>query len=503
MRSKGRAGVIALSLVLTAFNISASWSAQSILRGIELKSSPVETRIILKSESRIPYNIVSQSSDKIILDLDSSESPQGTNTDFTAADNIEQVVLKPHGDKLRMLIRGENLGPVAISGKYPATHKRKSQLVYEAESGVSSQPKPLQQPLPEAGLNLPEGSETSFLPSQNGIAQTEAATPEASEQAATKTAMVPETTAPTPEPMLFEGEENNGLPGDRQALITPEATDQTTELANEAPATWMDTTLAGLTSIANAFSKSQGTDYSLLFRICAIGGILLLLGLYIRQKLSGGLELEGGLKRKPLPRRNTKPFNGKEYTNEQVRSRATRTTQRRGTERPVGLRGLADDVLPELPSAPIVAKNHAINQYARQSQPVVSSPINRNSEVIDHELKKSLNMRNAVSKTHNYGKAKPNTTMADKGVSNPLQQNRTMNRPATQQPAIASRRPLPAPTAQQRPVTPKRQAEPGLPANNTEVLDFLRNVAELMEKDGKPNLANGVKKGIQRTRTNI
>jgi len=36
----------------------------------------------------------------------------------------------------------------------------------------------------------------------------------------------------------------------------------------------------------------------------------------------------------------------------------------------------------------------------------------------------------------------------------------------------------------------------GLPSNNTEVLDFLRSVADLMEKDGQTDLAQGIKNSM-------
>ncbi len=500
-----------LGIVLSCISVT-GWAAMTGLQGIVLDSSGLETKVTLKSDTRLPYQIVSQSADKIVIDISSVDPTRSIPTDFANAENIEQVILKPvSSNRLRMVIRGEGLGnPIIASGKTPLPTVQKIDPVFSSESDTA----------PVTQSVTPKAAQASVKsPDAQGIAMTALATEAPAPTVSESTSDVSATeSAPTesPDTVLDSADPDAGNTsmasiqdlGDRTPMGKLDYSEQDTTNTEDSP---LEETLGSGLDILNNLSRLVGPALAgkgLWFRILGLSTLILSLGLFIRYKLrtSDGphraagtsvLNTFFGPKRKRPQGRRRRP---------NLMSEAGIQHTSRQTERPVGLSGFHHPELePVQPSRPLVNRAQAIHQYAQQALPAVSEPRRRDSQEIDLELKQSINLRQAVESTHNmkrYQKGPAKSPAANSMASRP---------PRPQAPAkgtaesAAPQRPLPRASAsgQSRTVDrtppvrqPVAQPKAGLPANNDQVLDFLRSVAELMEKDGRPELANGVRKGM-------
>lgn len=499
---------------------------QHTLKGIEIDSSPVETRIILKADNRIPYRVVSQTSEKIVVDLDAVDPTQSIQTDFASAENIEQVILKPLGaNKIRMVVRGERLGNTVVSSKEEAAVKEKAQAKRKSQSVVYE----------NETVDKTQKPSKVLAPDDNGISMAAMEMPAATAENPSDTQTTPNSEESGNAGFLATEETDNSANAllnnedydlasetppqeavsDRQALIDDKTVADTTDVESE-DATWQDLFIAGFQSTmglgSNILSK---TDPGLLFRIIAFSGVLILLGLFIRRKLTQDQnqayydEYEdyesnsgfGGFfsKKKGPSNANT----GRSlFGNQNLQAPSRQPASRRpAQDRPVGLGGLNGqpaydtNLIADSGSQQLIHQNHALNQYNKNAAPPLNRPNYRDSRDIDRELQRSIHMREATTKTHTRKQpAKPAAASNKVPPARPQQQRGI-------QPQTNPLNQPKAPTKQAQP-TPgmnnafnKRQ-ESGLPSNNNEVLDFLRNVAELMEKDGRPELARGVKKGL-------
>ncbi len=126
--SRKLVGALVLCGLTIGLQCGSAWALfAGSLKGIVLDSSPAETKIILRSDHTIPYRLVSHNDEKIVVDLETMDYNQSIPTDFAAADNIEQVVLKPIGrNKLRLIVRGYRVGSPFVTGS-PATSRAQSQ----------------------------------------------------------------------------------------------------------------------------------------------------------------------------------------------------------------------------------------------------------------------------------------------------------------------------------------------------------------------------------------
>jgi hypothetical protein len=138
------------------------------------------------------------------------------------------------------------------------------------------------------------------------------------------------------------------------------------------------------------------------------------------------------------------------------------------------------------PSSNLINRSQAARQYANNARPPVSPRPAHNpnaSGIVDQELKRAINTREAIHKTQTREYLEAKKRIASQSGS------------ASQKQRMAP--PLGQPQARQAaPQRPAGKTEASLPPNNTEVLEFLRNVAELMDQDGKANVAKGIQKGL-------
>lgn len=581
-----------------ALLLSLAWmlSGQSVwalfqngLSGIELNSTPVETRITLKSGTQIPFRIISRSKQKIVVDLDTVDSTQPIPTDFTAAENIEQVVLKPLGnDKIRLIIRGEKLGEpvIGMSNALP-TAMKKPELVFEQESGDSPQ-RSARITVPDdrnrqvsSSADNPIIEESAIVDSHTVKGKTNAQTSETPEATATALpdGLAMDETASTALPdagVDFDneaGEAASFMP-DRPVMVDKKRLHEESPVSEEAPI-WQGI-LISVWDMTTSLAKwvYANVDRSILFGVCAFAGLILLGGFCLRPFFGRrkenifDLEDEAPSRRSGLLTRLLERITGpsRRERREEHYASVPRGYSHRASDRPVGLSGLGHGASPSAariqpairqnPQAQtIVSRNQAIQQYARQAAPPVTQPVRRDKTEIDRELQRSIQMRQAISQTHtrkpfSNNAAKPAQRLdASQGLKTlqsqppvaPARPQPTAQRPAQSLFSVAAQpsepakkahpftRPAPQPstgtvfpkgTTRSAPAAkpanvlpPVRQntapgragaagrglatrPEPALPENNNEVLEFLRSVAELMEKDGRPELANGVKRSM-------
>lgn len=500
----------------------AVWALQThSLQGIELTSTPIETKVVLLSNTRIPYRVISKNTEKITIDLETVDPRQSIPTDFSDASNVEQVILKPVAEnKVRLVIRGEKLAsPIVLSQGVIAQKARDRKVVFEGEA-EQQQPK-------RSKINAPDdnGFAMTSLSEEPQAQETQTETESSAnpEESESPLAMAAFRESEQPELDSYVNEEELDLDsrmpllnaeGDRDAMIDADAAEDTTLLDNQ-PATWQDLLISKIEAYLPLAQKVVNTtDKGILFQVLAFSGVFVLLGVFLRRKMlqasyqafedeDDAYAYENARQRGGRDNRRA-PFTGYDLSPPE---RPQGVSSRRPSERPVGLRGLSGQHALEQPAyankGHMVNRNQAINQYAQNAIPPVSNKPSRNPRELDQELQRSVQIKQVVSKTHTrkppaqtVSNNRPKTVAPpprQSGISpktSPFQERDTVNRA----PVNRSQPPI-QPKAQSHLPQPRSQ-DKGLPANNTEVLEFLRSVADLMEKDGRPDLANGVKKGM-------
>lgn len=160
----------------------------------------------------------------------------------------------------------------------------------------------------------------------------------------------------------------------------------------------------------------------------------------------------------------------------------------------------------------------AVNQYQRQQQPVgEKSKLNAGQLRQQAMVQQAQQARQAIEAQHasevqrqlqvqppQTSEKKPNPAMGPtpnaKGVSKPPQsaiQHALQAASVPRSQTVQAQRPG-APAKQKKPNRPPQQHQQEGLTNNTEVLDFLRSVADLMEKDGNNTLASSIQRNLRR-----
>jgi hypothetical protein len=283
---------------------------------------------------------------------------------------------------------------------------------------------------------------------------------------------------------------------DRGAVVDKNMLEDKIEPDTASSLSWPDLLLAHWLDLKSRLQPAwKQIDTDLAGRLLAVIGLLFAVGLFIRYKL------------RRLSQNQGVPTSGKRRSRRQRRSQslfpeslpaplegASRNTK---MDRPVGLGRLAQwKPETDMPLEPAIHKTHAASQYARNAQPPVSA--HRDSQAIDSALRTSMQARGFL----------PSQAPPAVPPTRPATSGQTTKRSAYGQTAFSGKptnNPSPLPdTGRPQSVSPKTrmkappfgEPKPALPANNTDVLDFLRSVADLMEKDGQTHLANGVKRGM-------
>lgn len=102
---------LALGVALLPLFSAVALAENYPLESVDFTSTGDQTNIILHTGSIVPVQKVLVSRDKLVLEIDQVDATETIRTNFTGAANISHVILQPVNDhKIRMIIRGERLG---------------------------------------------------------------------------------------------------------------------------------------------------------------------------------------------------------------------------------------------------------------------------------------------------------------------------------------------------------------------------------------------------------
>jgi hypothetical protein len=470
--------------LLGATGFLPTWAADLYpLQSIDFVSQHGTTKLLLHTGSIVPTRTVLVSSNKIVIDIDNVNAQEPIQTHFAHADNVSHVVLQPlSSSTVRVIIRGENLDAPSIAFK-------------DLRSATQSQIRP------------------------QDIAQevsTDEATATTSSTPAAKTSADP-----------FSGEQLNKA-GLNEAGLTPETslaaeTDPTAATSSaveipptpDAPINIKDGLLSEEAGTEDAGSNSDsnlpfGGENLINGLLYGLGGLLILgAGGFIAYRLKN-LKNQNGFDSIQTPqsnRHNKQQFRDladqyqlhKTHGSQPQNALKTIGNKPASGQAPIGLRGFQTDMPYEHPAdlgqdylyggnvppqrPPVAPQKQAISQYNKQNiNPATQQPGGQGlskKRLTDEALRQEISRSNEIRK---------------QTTDNLLDSNRQR----TSQAASVLRKTAAASMPKKAPSGLGSNMNQSLPPN-PEVLNFLRNVADLMEKDNQS--ANAINKTITPKKT--
>jgi hypothetical protein len=544
-RSTGALWALALGIAIAPMMAAQGWAETYTLDSIDFTNNGDKTDIILHTGSIVPVSKVEVTDRKLVLDIDQINTEETIRTNFSSANNISHVIMQPLNEhKIRMIIRGENLGVPSVAfhtssglfgasnpnyqGSEPAMDKlsRETATALQDIQNAGTQPAVLGKAdhaseNPAVDGFLPEDEGPVSLTATGGDTQTQAALP-----APTSAKPIPDSAATENTPLTL---------GTSQSAKATEG--------------------AG---IFNSFFKPGAVgkvDTWIPYGLLAL--VLLGTGVFIRHKILNLKKQEPSLEDLIQEQAQGKRVGFQEMANA-YRSKHEQPISDVMAERPGSRRANPEDVIglrslqhfdepvsqpmlqpmdsaadakaqakkletllsamqaasqPKMPGKPVktpAPKKQVLNQYL-QNQPSQPQPAPRPKsrasaeqamyhESKQRELKRAQEMQSAVQREAQQSLAqrapKPGASPAVNPVNRaPAAKKRVQDwQPqsvsATSNP-LAGRGGRPQTAASSAP----RTGQGPLPGN-PEVLSFLRNVADLMEKDGKTEIARSIHKNL-------
>jgi len=108
--------MLALGLVLAPCLWSPVWAENFNLESVDFTNNDEGMRIILHTGSIVPVQKVLISDNKLVLDIDQVNSGETVRTNFSGAGNVSHVIVQPLNEhKIRMIIRGEGLSAPVVA----------------------------------------------------------------------------------------------------------------------------------------------------------------------------------------------------------------------------------------------------------------------------------------------------------------------------------------------------------------------------------------------------
>jgi hypothetical protein len=510
-RSLKSAGLALLPLLAC----SVVWADNYTLESVDFVSNGEKTNIVFHTGSIVPVQRVLVSNNKLILDIDQINADETVKTNFDKARNISHIIMQPLGEhKMRMIIRGENLGTPAIAFFNPtanavsATNPDYSKpedpaTTLQAIQEQGTQPAALN-PDAEQGMEQPAIDVQPLPSAQADVIPADTIPMDPLQPAPTSKTPMEALTAPLT------------LPADNAA----------TQTENRLP--FFDYKLPRL-----PHSWETYIPYGLLGLFLL--GIFGFVGYRVFKLKQAGPTLEDWMtdETAEMPKRSSFQKMAAAYRNKREQQK---TPTKKHSDEPIGLRHLKqmeiideppvvkapeapkaarpahaapqqaepnptralENLLSALqanqlhkvpPAAPkVAAPKQAVNQYlkaqpqakSKATKPAASIPARDREyqETMQRELKRAQEIQSQVKKQIQSGQ--------------PLQQRKPnpalKQAPLNRAPAARKTAPVSRPNA-----TASNQGP--LPGN-PEVLNFLRNVADLMEKDGKTDIAKSIHKNL-------
>lgn len=535
-RWKAWAVSVALSVpMLTA----AAWAQNFPLSNIDFLTHDGKTAIILHTGSIVPVNHVHADANKLILDISQVDAAPTVHTNFSGAHNISHVIMQPMGkNSVRMIVRGERLGVpsiafaggpggASVSASASAEAARHQRLAEETALSLHQIQEDNIRPavLEENGMMPP-------LPDESGIQSTSMTTAteaidsaNAADLAIDTTTTPPSTSTesiePLPTPTALETDELAPV------SLTPEADPAASQSA--------------LDRLADRFANDNTVTSYLPYGLLA----LLLIGAagFIWNKLRRLGQQETSLEDLLEAQAQGKRVGFREMAT------AYRNKHEKGSdvfEKPGERKAKASDMIglgalkaPTMPApTPSVGRKPKATPPAQPAAPLddlMATLLQKSQPTATPTASRPAPKKQALHQYQQNAGAirpakKPATTMPrPKASAQPPLPSMTSGQPALspgreikqaewQREEITQaikRAPKAAAPANRAPAAARKQglassplaakrnsaAAPGVKPNgplpgNPEVLNFLRNVAELMEKDGKPEIARNIHRNL-------
>jgi hypothetical protein len=467
------------------------------LQGLTFEQVASGTQISVEATSGVPYRLLNANDKQITLEIDSVDPNRAIATDFSRSDAIHHVTLKPlSANSLRVEIYGQKLGHPFIQFKAPnyASVKLSSPQSRAASSKTPS-PKSVAATPP---VNSPATSTTTDTAPASDDA--EAFAMEAFQD------MEAPVGAPA-DPTLAEAPYANTAAtgqaqGDRQAFAGNELIGEA-QTSGEGEENSLDSALAwfGQTLVE--------TPLTLFYGVAALLGICL--GLFSivkialvfqkRQTISQRIKwLLTQPQQAQIRQGGRNPFGhtpfARGFTGHSLAANANMPLQ--------GARPASPQLLPGLnPSAQhLIAKTQAEQVYKKANTPLRSPARSVEQRQLDRQLKQTLDMKTS------WGRQAAPQAQANKWRKGPGQvtpaTSQNQNSPIPKFPAVRSQVEATQQAsnkantvAGQRPPVTTSSKRQEMPKQNQDVISFLRNVAERMEKDGNADLANEIKKTLR------
>ncbi len=153
--------MLAIGIAITPWFAATSWADNFNLESVDFTSSGDRTNIVLHTGSIVPVQKILSSDTKLILEIEQVNTDETVRTNFAGATNISHVIMQPINEhKVRMIIRGENLAPPSVAFFNPSNGEASSSNPnFESQGSLfKTKPNPITQeklpdPLPKAVAN--------------------------------------------------------------------------------------------------------------------------------------------------------------------------------------------------------------------------------------------------------------------------------------------------------------------------------------------------------------
>lgn len=478
-----RLWLLALGIAITPLLMAKGWADTYNLESVDFTATSEKTDVILHTGSIVPVDKVLVSDNKLVLDIDQINTDDTVQTNFASAPNISTVIMQPLSEhKMRMIIRGEHLAPPSVAfygnGAYARTNPEFDGNQLATETGAAL--KTIQN----------DGTQPATYDGTTG-----------SENAAVDNAPLPAEDAAIPAPTS-------------QRPVAAKTDNAPLAL----PALESGITSHGKTDFFEKWAGGNGKYIPLgLLALLLLGGAA-----FTVRKLSGkgyaDIELEDLIDEQAHGKKVSFRDMAKAYRNKHDQPPLAASPKgKKHADDLIGLRSLnpldlADEApapvqprpaqpqaqnleqllsamqakMPKTPAVTPPPKKQAINQYLKTASKPKSKSRKAADELMYQEMKRAQDQQLQVQET--LAKApKPAIPAPPAPGANPV--NRAMA--ARKQNAS-----LPVNPATGRPVQPPAAQQGGPLPGNPEVLNFLRNVADLMEKDGKNDIAKSIHKNL-------
>ena len=503
------------------------WAAESI-QGMDFVTTPGQTSIVLHSDHNVPYQTVQTASDKIIIDLDNVNAQDSIETFFKGSGNINHVILQPMSQtKLRIIVKGEDLGTPSIGFDRGG---ETTQSAAPASDTLDHQTQQALHDMEDSGTSAATYNPQTLGNANNGMND---ATNTTAPNAATNTSA------------------NNNPPAANTAApiaSAPQSAPEPQTTGNTAiPVIQHADSPAANASIAK---PAQPLDASLpipladIAKYGVVAALLLGFAIFIKRKVDSlrnanasfdtlmheheqgkavsFQELASAYRNdsntgtprtlKPYGSKGASPIglsrlsaeeaveNQKQNQRQNQKQAAATRKPRPGNATPAGTPPMTgpslqqmqqrlaaasrNNIIPDKMQTPAPAKQ-AINQYAKAKQP--AAPAKKTPET--REFKSASNLEqnnNGLPSARNLANAIPKRT--PQNLDDLLKSEQARVQDVKQQLGVK--------TPQQRLRMPQGNAKSGPLPDNPAVLNFLKDVADRIEKEGKPGLAKSIQKGM-------